>query len=98
MGLRIATLRDSARTETCTHCGADDGTIVWAHSNALAHGRGASFKAHDLMGAYLCHRCHDLVDGRAGALTKQQKRFMFIEAWAASMVRLIEKGFFDGLR
>lgn len=72
--------------------------MVWCHSNALEHGRGFAHKAHDLIGAYLCCRCHDLVDGRAGALNKLQKRFMFIEAWAKSMVRLIEKGFFDALR
>lgn len=94
-------LRDSARDETCcTSCGETypDGYICWAHSNALEHGRGASHKAHDLMGAYLCHACHDQVDGRAGALTKTQKRMKFIEAWAATMVRLIDKGAFDGLR
>lgn len=88
-------LRDSAREETlCSSCGRTfgEGRICWAHSNELAHGRGSFHKAHDLMGAYLCAPCHDRVDGRIGDMTKQQKRAMFVEAWAATMVRLIERG------
>jgi hypothetical protein len=91
-------LRDSARDETqCTGCGGEfpPGYICWAHSNLQEHGRGASHKAHDLMGAYLCQTCHDLLDGRNPKLSKPQKRMFFLDAWAKTIVTLIDKGVFD---
>ena len=101
MTFRWQWLRDSAREETvCSSCGGtfERGAICWAHSNQQTHGRGASHKAHDLMGAYVCLQCHDMIDGRVAGLTRSQKRAKFIEAWANSMVRLIERGIFDALR
>lgn len=100
MTFRWQWLRDSAREESdCAHCGGSYGMglICWAHSNLQEHGRGSYHKSHDLMGAYLCASCHDLLDGRNPKLTKSQKRMLFIEAWAKSMVRLIERGVFDVL-
>lgn len=55
-------LTQSAKHESCVSCGADDGTIVWAHSNRHYHGKGTGIKAHDLFGAYLCHKCHTEFD------------------------------------
>lgn len=68
-----AILRE-ARFHPCQSCGADDGTIVAAHSNQLKHGKGMGIKAHDCFIAYLCHRCHDIVDGRSYHKLDQETR------------------------
>lgn len=58
---------DNAKWSSCTMCGANDGTIVAAHSNLLEHGKGRGIKAHDCFVAYLCHSCHTGYDtGRIG--------------------------------
>lgn len=84
---RLQKLKDAARNYPCQHCG-KIGYTVAAHSNALAHGRGASFKTPDYMVAYLCGDpggCHDLVDGRAGGLTLEEKRSMWNAAYAKTV-------------
>ena len=47
-----------------------------AHSNKMAHGKGASIKAHDFFHAALCHDCHLSIDSgrkyREEALTQWQ--------------------------
>ena len=73
-------LLQAARDQACQNCGAMDGTVVAAHSNQLRDGRGHAFKCADYRVAYLCIRCHDLVDGRSGKLTKQEKIDMWEEA------------------
>ncbi|MBL0142644.1 MAG: DUF1364 family protein [Betaproteobacteria bacterium] len=57
-------LLDSANGKPCAGCGRNDGTVVAAHSNDLAHGKGVGHRAHDIFHARLCHACHDFVDGR----------------------------------
>ncbi|MGZ5081546.1 MAG: DUF968 domain-containing protein [Usitatibacter sp.] len=51
-----------AGAASCVMCGANDGTVVAAHSNQGEHGKGKGLKAHDIYVAYLCHRCHAYVD------------------------------------
>lgn len=84
MNWRSKKLKASAHYERCVSCAADDGTIVWAHSNEQAHGKGMGIKAHDLFGAYLCHRCHSNYD--SGNSSKEQKRMWFREMWERSMI------------
>lgn len=55
-------LLDIARGMVCSGCGADDGTIVMAHSNASEHGKGKGLKSHDCFVAALCFRCHTWLD------------------------------------
>jgi hypothetical protein len=91
-------LTQSAKHEACVSCGADDGTIVWAHSNSQRHGKGMGIKAHDLFGAYLCHRCHERFDKsdkvmfvtNSGAWSKNG---WFLEQWEKSMIIACEKGY-----
>lgn len=71
--VRSRRLLDLARDQACVCCGAEDGTIVAAHSNLLEHGKGMSQKAHDCMHAWLCHRCHSELD-QGGGMDKAQKR------------------------
>lgn len=55
-------IMQAARYMDCAHCGADDGTIVMAHSNH--HDKGMGTKASDCYVAALCFFCHNIVDGR----------------------------------
>jgi hypothetical protein len=94
MNYRNKELTQSAKYEACVSCGANDGTIVWAHSNHQAHGKGMGIKSHDLFGAYLCSRCHDEYDGRTlPELNKAAKRVKFLELWERSMIIACEKGY-----
>jgi hypothetical protein len=98
MNYRNAKLRESAKHESCVSCGRDDGTVVWAHSNQQRHGKGMGIKAHDLFGAYLCHDCHDLLDGRITGRTNLfkipiDKDAWFREMWERSMITACEKGY-----
>ena len=72
----------------CMSCGLENPNgdlICLAHSNELRDGRGAYFKSKDLYGAFLCLRCHDLVDGRVGRLVREDKHDMLKRAWIESM-------------
>lgn len=89
MNHRSKALTQSARDESCVRCGAVDGTIVWAHSNEMAHGKGKSIKAHDLLGNYLCFKCHSWYD--SGSATREEKRAFFRECYPWTMVRVAEK-------
>jgi hypothetical protein len=89
MNYRSEPLRQSARHETCVACGADDGTIVWAHSNEQRHGKGQSCKAHDLLGLYLCFRCHLWYD--SGPAPRAEKQAFFREHYPITMERVAAK-------
>ena len=87
-------LRDSAKHESCVSCGADDSTIVWAHSNSSKHGKGMGIKAHDLFGCYLCARCHAAFDGQGrGFIIEDEKSKWFMLQWEKSMIIACEKGY-----
>lgn len=92
MTFRSRKLTKAANGRPCVLCGSV-GTTVAAHSNSLAHGRGAYHKAPDYFVAYLCQRCHDEVDGRAGSLTKTEKR----EKWLSAFVRTVAVWFEEGI-
>jgi hypothetical protein len=60
------------RTIPCQRCGADDGTVVGAHSNSSIHGKGRSVKSSDEYCASLCNDCHFWLDfGQASRELKQ---------------------------
>lgn len=94
---RNKNLKQSAKHESCVSCGADDGTIVWAHSNMQKHGKGMGIKAHDLFGCYLCHRCHLDFDRTPlemfQKVYKQHKSLWFNEMWEKSMIIACKKGY-----
>ena len=62
----------------CMACGTNDETIVSAHSNQIADGKGTGIKAHDFRIAFLCSKCHFFVD--QGNATKEEKK----EVWEAA--------------
>lgn len=55
-------LLEIVRQSPCQNCGAQDGTIVAAHSNQLRDGKGRGIKADDYRIAALCFRCHSELD------------------------------------
>ena len=63
---RSRKLLDAAKGQSCQNCGANDGTVVAAHSNRGFHGKGKSIKADDCFIAWLCHRCHAWCDQGTG--------------------------------
>ena len=79
MTFRSQALLKAAHRFSCVLCG-KVGYTVAAHSNALRHGRGIGHKADDFRVAFVCGECHDAIDGRVGALTKEQKREMWQHA------------------
>lgn len=92
-------LTQSAKHESCVSCGADDGTIVWAHSNFSRHGKGMGIKAHDLFGAYLCHNCHANYDQNVNLAIETgigfifDNKLWFINQWEKSMIIACQKGY-----
>lgn len=90
---RSAQLKDLAReVEVCPFCDRwAPLEIVGCHPNGLKYGKGMGLKADDLV-AYLCPECHDILDGRAGGLTRFEKDCMFLEAFYASMLWAFREG------
>ena len=62
MNYRNKKLLEIVRESPCQLCGAEDGTVVAAHSNQLRDGKGRAIKAHDFRVAALCFRCHAEID------------------------------------
>lgn len=91
MTYRSEKLRKAARDRPCALC-SSYGTTVAAHSNALEHGRGIGHKAPDYMVAYVCQDCHDIIDGRKGGLSKEEKREMWMRAWQRTVKVWFEEG------
>ena len=50
-------------------------------------------KAPDYYSAYVCQTCHDKIDGRAGGLSKEQKR----ELWLSAYIRTVAIWFEEGI-
>ena len=85
-----------ARGQSCTMCGVCDGTIVAAHSNSQAHGKGMGIKAHDYRVAFLCARCHDWYDcRRPSASTREWRQARWQAAHEATIQILYKAGLID---
>ena len=82
---KLKKLLDAARNYPCANCNRNDGTIVAAHCNELALGRGMGFKTKDFMVAYLCHECHDHHEGRRGNLTREERRALWHRAYCVTV-------------
>ena len=98
MNYRNKKLTASAKHESCVACGANDGTIVWAHSNSQKHGKGMGIKAHDVFGAYLCHKCHARYDSNdkilpLGTGINLVRDVWFSIVWNKSLLIACEKGY-----
>ena len=86
-------LRKAARGRECQIrlrvCNGDTDTVVLAHLPGGGMGR----KQHDLLGAWACSSCHDVVDGRAALpLPKELLDLMFLEGVIRTQAILLEEG------
>jgi len=80
---------ESCRALPCQHCGAEDGTVVAAHSNESSHGKGRGIKASDEFIAALCFTCHANLD--QGKMSKQERIEMWRNAYIKTIKLLAEK-------
>jgi hypothetical protein len=76
----------------CQLCGAEDGTVVAAHSNQLRDGKGRGLKASDYRIASLCFKCHSEIDQG-----KDLNRVMRVELWELAHRKTIGELFERGL-
>lgn len=88
--IRSKELLENARKIPCQWCGADDGTIVAAHSNELIHGKGRSVKADDNRIASLCYSCHTELD-QGAMMSKDERRGMWRIAHWKTVDLLVEQ-------
>jgi hypothetical protein len=91
MMYRNQKLLETVREFECVLCGAEDGTVVAAHSNQLRDGKGKGIKAHDYRIAALCYRCHMAID-QGHRMNKQEKEAMWEEAHRKTIGLLFERG------
>lgn len=89
MTYRNKRLLEACRELPCQHCGAEDGTVVAAHSNWASEGKARSLKAKDSAVASLCFACHSQID-QGKDMTRAERREMWIEAHCKTLRALIE--------
>lgn len=88
--VRSKALLEAAREIPCQWCGADDGTVVAAHTNWGA-GKGRSIKADDNMIASLCFYCHTELD-QGKYMNKMERMGMWQTAHERTVQLLNELG------
>lgn len=69
------------------NCGAEDGTVVAAHSNQQKHGKGMSIKAHDCFVAFLCAKCHHEID-QGSRLSKDERQDLWQKSFEKTLLHL----------
>lgn len=62
-----------------------------AHSNQLKHGRGASFKSHDVFHAAACHACHAEID-HGNKLNKEEKERYWLRGFENTLLEYFKRG------
>ena len=93
MNYRNAKILRAAKDSPCQLCGADDKTIVAAHSNQLRDGKGRSIKAHDYRIAALCYTCHSDID--QGKMSREDKQDLWEMAHRKTIGWLFENDHLD---
>ena len=76
-------------------CNYDPKTTVWCHANGSAAGKGMGMKSPDILGAYGCFACHQVVDRQRplpAGMTRNDVTLAFWQGHARSVLLLIEKG------
>jgi hypothetical protein len=94
----MSKITESAKDEICCIrlagvCRFDRSTTVWCHANGSAAGKGVGMKSNDLLGAYGCSACHDVVDRRVSTeLPRPVVEVAFWQGHARSLLLLLAKG------
>ena len=97
MNYRNQYLLEVVRQSPCQHCGAEDGTVVAAHSNQIRDGKGKAIKAHDYRIAALCFKCHYDLD-QGSKMSKEERREMWEAAHRKTVGWLFEQGHISAVR
>jgi len=90
MSFRSPKLLNAARDQPCMLCGST-GMTVAAHANSVALGKGTGIKAPDHRVAFVCGYHHDLIDGRAGRLNKEEKHELWMQAYLKTIALWFER-------
>lgn len=85
--------RDLARGQDCTMnvpgvCNYNPETVVLAHSNSMADGKGKGYKANDHSGVWACYACHTWLD--QGKASREEKNAAFEAAQLRMIYRLAD--------
>ena len=88
--IRSRALLNACRELDCQHCGADDGTIVAAHTN-WGGGKGMGQKADDNLVASLCFTCHGMID-QGSKLSREQRQEIWNDAHKKTVEKLVKIG------
>lgn len=91
----MSAIRKAAKGEQCTLnisgvCSYDRETTVLCHFPSETHGMG--LKSDDLSGGFGCSCCHDVIDGRSGHLSREDKEFYMRRSQFRTILRLVERG------
>ncbi|MCK9394199.1 MAG: DUF1364 domain-containing protein [Methylobacter sp.] len=93
----MSKITESAKGQNCTvrlpGCSFDPATTVFAHIAGVRFGHGMAKKTK--LGAYACHKCHDLIDSRVPrpeGMTRQDIKLAHYEATMETLLQLDEKG------
>ena len=87
---RNAKLLVACRQLPCQLCEIEDGTVIAAHSNQLADGKGKGIKASDYRVAALGFSCHMDLD-QGNKLSKDQRREFWEMAHRRTIGELFER-------
>lgn len=88
--VRSKRLLENARLIPCQHCGADDGTVVAAHTN-WGGGKGRGIKADDNLIASLCFACHSSLD-QGSHMNYMERYSMWSNAHERTVIELTNQG------
>ncbi|MFO0448251.1 MAG: hypothetical protein ACK52I_06240 [Pseudomonadota bacterium] len=88
MTYRSKKLLEVVRELPCQLCGAEDGTVVAAHSN---QGKGMGIKSPDWSVMALCWKCHNEHD-QGGKIPKDERREREDSLNLSTLRTLIERG------
>jgi len=91
MTYRNKALIAACRSLPCQCCGAEDGTVVAAHSNQLRDDKGMGSKAADYRIAAMCAKCHAEID-QGKLFTKELRREIWEKAHRLTIGELFERG------
>lgn len=90
----MSKIRKSAQGEDCQVrlfgiCNGNPETVIFAHKG----GGGMAMKSPDILGAYCCSSCHDVIDGRVKTeISRKAIKIDFYDGIFRTQLILIEKG------
>lgn len=93
-------LLDALRELPCTADFPHDcrGQIVACHANDAIFGRGFAYKTPDHFTAAMCKDAHDIIDGRKGGWSKDDKRYAWLRAYVRTQNLLWDGGLIEVAR